>query len=296
MQELRPEKLSTEIILQLAREQLAEIVINQQQVIDNQQQVIEKLNQRIAELEQEVERQKAIRLLDSKTSSKPPSTDILQKSEKKPEENQGEGETPKRKPGGQPGHPGKTRKGFDRIDRIESLRPQVCSCCGETEFAEIPINIEKQQVAQLSERPIEIVEYHRQTCICKNCGAAEVADWSPEIVPGQDIGVGLQAFLAWMNNYGHLSYEKQQELLWELGRIEIGLGTLVATNERIVNAIATKIEELKEWIQHTQPNIHVDETPWMVKGVKEWLWIFANTNFALFHAADTRGPILDFGF
>ncbi len=32
----------------------------------------------------------------------------------------------------------------------------------------------------------------------------------------------------------------------------------------------------------------MDETPWVVKGVKEWLWIFANTNFALFHAADTR--------
>lgn len=29
-------------------------------------------------------------------------------------------------------------------------------------------------------------------------------------------------------------------------------------------------------------------TPWIVKGVKEWLWIFANTDFALFHAADTR--------
>jgi transposase len=26
----------------------------------------------------------------------------------------------------------------------------------------------------------------------------------------------------------------------------------------------------------------------VVKGVKEWLWIFANTDFALFHAADTR--------
>jgi hypothetical protein len=33
-----------------------------------------------------------------------------------------------------------------------------------------------------------------------------------------------------------------------------------------------------------------------IVGKKEWLWIFANTNFALFHAADTRGPILDFGF
>jgi transposase len=67
--------------------------------------VIEKQNQRIAELEQEVERQKAIRLLDSKTSSKPLSTDILTKSEQKPPElSAGEEEPEKRKPGGQPGH------------------------------------------------------------------------------------------------------------------------------------------------------------------------------------------------
>jgi hypothetical protein len=34
------------------------------------------------------------------------------------------------------------------------------------------------------------------------------ADWSPEIVPRQDIGIRLQAFLGWINNYGHLPYEK----------------------------------------------------------------------------------------
>ena len=94
--------------------------------------------------------------------------------------------------------------------------------------------------------------------------------------------------MGWINNYGHLSYEKQQELLWELGKIEIGVGTLVATNERIDGAVAQSIDQLKEWIKQTQPNIHSDETPWVVKGVKEWLWIFANTDFALFHAADTR--------
>ena len=76
--------------------------------------------------------------------------------------------------------------------------------------------------------------------------------------------------------------------MWELGKIEIGVGTLVATNERIDGAVAQSIDQLKEWIKQTQPNIHSDETPWVVKGVKEWLWIFANTNFALFHAADTR--------
>ena len=85
-----------------------------------------------------------------------------------------------------------------------------------------------------------------------------------------------------------MSYEKQQELLWELGQIEIGVGTLVNTNQRIDRAVAPSVNSLKNWIQQTQPNIHADETPWGVKGVKEWLWIVANTDFALFHAADTR--------
>jgi hypothetical protein len=96
------------------------------------------------------------------------------------------------------------------------------------------------------------------------------------------------SFFGGLNNYGHLSYEKQQELLGELGKIEIGVGTLVATNERIDGAVNPTIDRLKDWLKQTQPNIHVDETPWLVKRIKEWLWIFGNTDAALFHAADTR--------
>jgi transposase len=67
--------------------------------------------------------------------------------------------------------------------------------------------------------------------------------------------------------------------LWELGQIEIGVGTLVARNEGIDGAVAQSIDSLKQYIKQTQPNILADETPWIVKGVKEWLWIFANTDF-----------------
>ena len=87
--------------------------------------------------------------------------------------------------------------------------------------------MEIQQVAELVDRPMEIVEYQRYTCICSVCGETQTADSSPEIVLGQDIGIRLQAFLGWINvclNYGHLPYEKQQQLLWELGQIEIGVG------------------------------------------------------------------------
>lgn len=274
-------QLSRENLLQLSQVQLVDMVVEQADKI-------EKLEKAIVELELEIQRLKVSRDLDSKTSSKPPSGDILKKSEKKDDADNPDDKTPKRKPGGQPGHPGKTRKGFGRVDRFEILRPQVCGCCGLTNFASVAIKTETQQVAQLVERPIEIVEYHRHTCLCEHCGNPQTADWSIDMVPGQDIGVRLQAFLGWTNNYGHLPYEKQQEMLWELGEIEIGVGTLVATNQRIDSAISKSVDELKYWIQQNQPNIHSDETPWVVKGVKEWLWIFANTDFALFYAADTR--------
>lgn len=66
----------------------------------------------------------------------------------------------------------------------------MCRCCGQQEFSGKPIKIE----TQLVKRPIEIVEDQKYTCICSQCGETQAADWSAEIVPGQDIGIRLQAF------------------------------------------------------------------------------------------------------
>jgi len=72
----------------------------------------------IEQLTLEVNQLKVSQNLDSQTSSKPPSTDLLKKPEKKaPTDPLTATEAPKRKPGGQPGHVGKTRKGFGRVDR-----------------------------------------------------------------------------------------------------------------------------------------------------------------------------------
>ena len=151
--------------------------------------------------------------------------------------------------------------------------------------------IEKQQVAQLVSKPIEIVEYQRLDLECPHCQQLADSNWSPEMIPGQDLGVKLQGLLGWLGNYGHLPYEKQQELLWELGRIKIGVGTLVATNQRISKAIEPSVNQIQDWINSSHPPLNIDETPWSVKGVKEWLWVFANPGFCLFRASDTRGRI-----
>lgn len=136
--------------------------------------------------------------------------------------------------------------------------------------------------------PIEIVEYHRVQSQCKHCVRISAANWSDEIIPGQDLGVRLQALIGWLGNYAHMPYTKIRELIQELGQIDIGDLTLVATNQRVAIAIETPVEQLSSWVKTEQPNVHVDETPWAVKGVKEWLWVVAHPAFCLFRAADTR--------
>jgi Transposase IS66 family len=104
----------------------------------------------------------------------------------KPEQEQ------KKKPGGQPGHQGKTRKGFGRVDRYSISQPEMCKCCGSIELSEA-IKIQKQQVATLVAKPISIVEYQIQSCKCLECGAMVTGESPEGIVPGQDLSVNLQA-------------------------------------------------------------------------------------------------------
>ena len=104
------EQKKTEIE-QLIQAELVEMVLGLQKIIE--------------ELQEKLAIATGKNQTTSQTSSKPPSTDLIQKSDKptvKPEADQ------KKKPGGQPGHQGKTRKGFGRVDRTEiSSYPLVTS-------------------------------------------------------------------------------------------------------------------------------------------------------------------------
>jgi transposase len=164
--------LNLEIVEQLSREELVKIVLRQQKLIER--------------LEQELEKLKERQPSNSKTSSKPPSSDLIQKSETGKVDRLKESEQePKRKPGGQPGHIGKTRKGFGRVDRYQISTPDSCEHCGSRELSEM-IGYSKQQVACLVARPIEVVEYQRVKCQCLECGAMALGPASPGQVAGQD--------------------------------------------------------------------------------------------------------------
>jgi transposase len=95
-----PEIAEPEELRQMPTEALVEMILGQQEIIEQLLEAVEEL--------------KANGSSDSRSSSKPPTSDIHKCSERTQEWDPQQG---KRKPGGQPGHEGKTRKGFGRVDR-----------------------------------------------------------------------------------------------------------------------------------------------------------------------------------
>jgi transposase len=254
-----------EQLLQLSKEQLVEIILQ--------------LETRLARLEVQLGD-------DSTTSSKPPSTDLLRKSEMaKPK---AEDDTPKRKPGGQPGHKGSTRKGFGTPDRYEILRPERCGVCGHAQLETLKVS--ERQVACLALQPIEVVSFSRHTCYCPHCQTTTVAPWPERLCGEQDIDIGLQSVLGWLGTYGQLSYEKQAEFVEQLCGWRPSVGTLATVNDRLAKAVAPAVQTAWQYLR-VQPVVYVDETPWPVMGTKEWLWQFGTEQLSLFHAGDTRGRI-----
>ena len=88
-------------------------------------------------------------------------------------------------------------------------------------------------------------------------------------------------------NYGLQALSSKESAKNQCVINSVQLLTLQATNARVADAVGPTVEELWKWAP-LQANVHVDETPWCVKGVKEWLWTATGQNFCLFHAADTR--------
>ena len=96
------------------KNELIKIILLQQEMIKKQGEKTKALEARIAQLEK-----------NSETSSKPPSSD-----HNKPSRNQSLRKKSGRRPGGQKGHPGKTREHENPDETIQCEPNRDCSNCG----------------------------------------------------------------------------------------------------------------------------------------------------------------------
>ena len=205
--------------------------------------------------------------LDSRNSSKPPSSDPPG-ARRKPARGPGG-----RKAGGQPGHKGKSRPAFapEDVDRTEEAHPKCCHLCGGSlrGAARGVLDPVRHQVVDLPVALAEVMEYVLHRVLCPRCGVVTTAPLPPG-TPSGVVGPRLQAVFALLVGRFRLSRREALEAVVSLfgPKAEVSLGTLSALEGRTSAALGTPWEEAKAAVRASAV-AHADETSY---GRARWLW------------------------
>ena len=256
------------------------------------QELIER-DRKLSEAEKQIadlERKLALRLQNSVTSSKPPSSDGLAGEQRQRGRKKGKS---RRKPGGQPGHRGHWRglAPAERVNEVIDLLPARCRHCdcrltGGRRKVSTQGEPRRHQVTELPPIEAHITEYRCQSAVCPDCGKATQAEL-PQEVQGH-FGPELTALIAYLTVVCRMPRRVVQELLGQVLGIPLSLGSIQNSWEEASEAVAEPCMELEKQLAH-EPVINSDETGYRTNGDKRWLWALVAANFVFYKIALTRG-------
>ncbi|MDE2010545.1 MAG: IS66 family transposase [Candidatus Omnitrophica bacterium] len=221
---------------------------------------------------------------NSGNSSKPPSSDspFQNNQPSKPKSD--------RKPGGQPGHQGCTRKPFpkERVTDRQIHLPLKCGECGHSLPKKPGKKDPEPQVQQVVEIPPlkpEIVEHQVEGRYCPSCGKVT---WGmlPEEVRGS-FGTRLTGFISFLSGRCQMSKRVVQEVLEGLLGVRIALGSLSAKEREVGEALEEAWGKAKTAVQQAAVK-NADETGWYLSGDLKWLWIGTTPQVAVFQVQEHR--------
>lgn len=235
---------------------------------------LQALETEVAELREQLNR-------NSRNSSQPPSSDGPDV--EPPPERAKSG----RQRGGQPGHPGTTRKlvPLEQVKASYDLNPEFCRGCGHTLTGEDPEPY-RHQVTEIPPVIAEVTEYRLHTLRCQ-CGTETRAEL-PAGVPQGAFGPRLQAMVSLLTGRYHLSKRDTAEVMADFFQAEVGLGSVSTLERRTSQAVSQPVNEAHQYVK-TQPVVHLDETGWREANQKAWLWVAATTLVTLFVIRHSRG-------
>lgn len=237
-----------------------------------------------AALRAEVAALRARLALDSRNSSKPPSSD-------------GPGGTPKpksqrtssgRKPGGQAGHPGHTLPLVDAPDAVQVHAPAHCPGCGRS-LADTPaVQRERRQVVDLPPVKAYVVEHQAEIKCCPGCGAETTGVFPEGVTAPVQYGPGLATVGVYLNQEQLLPLERTCETLADLFGCPIAEGTL----ERMVGDCHERLAETEALIKQgvAEADVaHFDETGVRIAGKTRWLHVASTPGLTYYAAHPKRG-------
>ena len=213
--------------------------------------------------------------LNSKNSSKPPSTDPNRT--KKPRGSNG------RKPGGQPGHVGTTLQPVPDPDEIKIIPvDQTTIPPGQYRDA----GFEARQVVDLEISKF-VIEWRAQI-LEDSTGKRFVAPFPDGVSRPVQYGVGVKVNSVYMSQYQLVPYNRVEDHFREQLQIPVSNGSIGNFNQEAYE----RLEPFEQWlIRHliSSSLIHADETGINIGGARKWLHNASNDKYTFFYPHCKRG-------
>jgi len=211
------------------------------------------LLERIAMLERLVEELQAKLGINSRNSSKPPSSDGPGTAPRPAKKKRG------RKPGGQPGHAGTTRTmaPIEQVDVVKDIRPVCCEGCGTLLLGEDPAPLRRQMI-EIPPPKVIVTEYRLHRLGCLACGCMTQAE-APVGLPGSVFGATVHALSALLVGRFRQSKRLVVELFDVLYGLTLSPGKICAMEQRVSAALEVPVDEARATLR-TEEVVGKDET------------------------------------
>ncbi|MFI5164724.1 MAG: IS66 family transposase [Bacteroidia bacterium] len=215
--------------------------------------------------------------LNSKNSSKPPSSDPNREKSKK------EKSTSARKPGGQPGRIGKQLKPVNTPDEVKILTVDRRTLPRGRYQEE---GFEARQVIDFV-ISIHVIEYRAQILIGSQ-GERYVAEFPDFVTRPVQYGVKTKATAVYMSQYQLIPYQRIEHYFSEQIGLPLSVGALFNFNQEAY-ALLERFETIAKEKLIGSETIHADETGINIDGKRFWLHTACNDLWTHLYPHTKRG-------
>jgi len=243
---------------------------------------IKQLEEENAALKKRIEELERLLGMNSKNSSKPPSSDppgvsIVQMKPRR------------KKRGAKKGHQPYLRELLppEKVTYRIELDPEVCPC-GGTDFEKTSEEPLRHQIVDIPPIEPEVIEYIQHIYRCKNCGEL-IYQPLPDEIKRKHFGPGILALVAVLTGMLNTSKRKALAMINEVFLVPMSLGGLSNCEAQLADALEHPYNETIEHIRK-QDVAHADETGWR-RGNRQkgWLWALCYAGAAAFMVHARRG-------
>lgn len=221
---------------------------------------------------------------NSRNSSRPPSSDGYRK-ERSP--SRAEQKAAGRRPGKQPGAPGKHLRQVEVPDEVITHVPDGCRGCGESLSDAQVAGIERRQVFDLPPHRVHVVEHQLQRRTC-GCGTITTAPAPAGVSAPAVYGPRLRAVAVYFLHVQHLPLARTAALLDEVYGMAVSEGFLTTVLAEAGSATGPFLDHVRSALIDAEV-AHFDETGVRVGGALQWLHSASTEQLTLLGAHPRRG-------